>query len=101
MISAGVRPSWHRKPWEACAKRFRGIPVSTTSTRRRARPSCIAAESPAKLPPTTMTSYISAPLRRASAVEHPADAEPVDEQSEIAAPEHGLQWHVDRAAGGE
>src|SRR5215218_3760552 len=58
-MAAGARPSWPRKPCEWCANRLRGRPASTTSTRRRARASCIAADSPAQLPPTTAASYAS------------------------------------------
>src|SRR5688572_22802056 len=52
-------PSRVRKPctWEAY--RLRGSPASTTSTRRRARPSTRAADNPAGPPPTTTTSYVS------------------------------------------
>ena len=41
--------------WAAGA--LRGSPLSITATRRRARLSTRAADSPAALPPITMTSY--------------------------------------------
>jgi hypothetical protein len=52
----GSLPSWAKKPWECAAKRLRGDPASMTQTERRARAMYMAAESPAKLPPTTIAS---------------------------------------------
>src|SRR5215211_4191792 len=46
----------------------------------------------------TPTLSSAAALCRAGAVEHPSDAELVDQDTEVAAPEHRLQWHVGLAA---
>ncbi len=40
-------------------KRLRGRPASMTQTFRRLRASCMAADNPAKLPPTIRASYTS------------------------------------------
>jgi hypothetical protein len=59
----GSPPGWRRPaPGSRDSrgeKRLRGRPASIISTRRRARASCIAADNPAKLPPTTIASYIA------------------------------------------
>src|SRR3954447_12386895 len=55
-MAPGALPSCAKKPWECAAKRLRGAPASTMQTDRRARATYMAAESPAKLPPTMMAS---------------------------------------------